>query len=332
MIKPNSLAPVNGEPHGELAALIERFTRAEGINSTPISALSLMRYSRPRRPVHAVYQPALCLVAQGSKRVVLGDEAYCYDPARFFLVTVDLPVTGEITGANPSAPYLGLHLRLDPREIGALISEANLPAPAHKPAHKPAPSLAHKEEARGISVGCVDAPLLDAATRLLRLLDKPQHAPVLAPLITREILYLLLVGDQGARLRRAALANGETQGVARALDWLKTHFAEPLHIETLAREVHMSASGFHHQFKAVTAVSPLQYQKQLRLQEARRLMLSEATDAATTSLRVGYASASQFSREYRRLFGESPRRDIARLREEGLDGLSTAPEIQDATA
>ena len=297
-------------PHRELAALIERHARADGMSATAIAPLSLMRFSQPRRPIHGVYQLALCIIAQGSKRVMLADQAYCYDPSRFFLVTVALPVTGEITGAAPDAPYLGLHLSLDLREIGALISQANLPAPA----------TPNQNAARGIAVGCVDAPLVDAATRLVRLLDQPQHAPVLAPLVTREILYLLLIGDQGAHLRRAALAAGETQGVARALDWLKAHFAEPLQIESLAREVHMSASGFHHHFKAVTAMSPLQYQKQLRLQEARRLMLSESNDAASASLRVGYESASQFSREYRRLFGESPRRDIARLREEEIAG------------
>ncbi len=287
----------------QLAALIERLTGSDGAHSTAIEGLTLYRFSRLGQPFHGVYQPSLCLIGQGRKVVMLGEERFCYDPARFLLTSVDLPVESHIIEATPRAPYLSLQLDIEAEKIGALIAGGDLPdTPA-----TPAP-------ARGLSVGCVDAPLLDASLRLLRLLEQPQHIGALAPLVVREISYLLLVGAEGAKLRRIAALNGQAQGIGAALDWLKTNFAAPFRLEEIARRAHMSRSGFHQHFKAVTAMTPLQYQKQLRLQEARRLMLSEHTDAATACYRVGYESASQFSREYRRLFGQSPRRDIARLR------------------
>lgn len=298
-------------PPTELARLIERFTLRDGAHPTPLTALHLFRFSASGDPAHHVYEPTLCLIAQGSKHVMLADELYRYDPAHFLLTTVDLPVVTQIIAATPQVPYLSLSLGIDIGQLGALIAEMKPPT---------APGTAHS--GRGIAVGCLDAPLLDAFVRLLRLLDSPQHIEVLAPLIVREILYLLLVGEQGAKLRRIAFQRGERQGIAEAIHWLKSHFALPLRIEEIAREVHMSPSGLHHGFKAVTAMSPLQYQKQLRLQEARRLMLGDALDAATAGLRVGYESPSQFSREYRRLFGDSPRRDIARLRHAQLDGAA----------
>ncbi len=237
---------------------------------------------------------------------MVGEDALRYDSSRFLLGTVELPVVSYIAEAMPNRPYLSLQLELDSAQIGALLAQTDLPiAPA-----PPAP-------VRGLSVGCVDAPLLEATIRLLRLLERPQHLAALAPLAVQEMLYLLLVGEQGAKLRRIATQSGETQGIVAAIRWLKDNYAQPCRIEEIARRAHLSRSGFHQQFKAVTAMSPLQYQKQLRLQEARRLMLSEEADATTASLRVGYESASQFSREYRRLFGQSPRRDIARLRAAG---------------
>ncbi len=293
-------------PQAELATLIERFTPRDGAHPTTLAALHLFRFSAPGGPAHYVYEPTLCLIAQGSKRVMLADELYRYDPAHFLLTTVDLPVVTQIIEATPQAPYLSLSLDIDIGQLGALIAKMKPPA---------APAKA--QSGRGIAVGCLDAPLLDAFVRLLRLLDSPQHIEVLAPLIMREILYLLLMGEQGAKLRRIAFQRGERKGIAEAIHWLKGHFAEPLRIEEIARKVHLSPSGLHHGFKAVTAMSPLQYQKQLRLQEARRLMLGDCLDAHTASLRVGYESASQFSREYHRLFGDSPRRDIVRLRGSG---------------
>ena len=298
---PTDTALAPAAPHREMASLIERYTGTDGLHPTAIAPLHLFRYSHPMRLGHALHGAGLCFIAQGAKSVMLGDETFCYDPAHFFLVSLDLPIASQITHASPAAPYLGLHLAIDPAQIAALVTEAQLPA-----------SKGRTPEC-GISVGEANAPLLDAAMRLLRLLDTPDRIPVLSPMIVREIFYLMLKGNEGANLRRIALA-GNDAGVMRALSWLKIHFAAPLVIETLARQCHMSPSSFHHQFKALTALTPLQYQKRLRLQEARRLMLREHLDVARAGQCVGYESASQFSREYRRLFGEAPQRDIARLR------------------
>lgn len=288
----------------ELAMLIERFTCQEGVYQTAIAPLHLFRSSAPLEPIHGVYKPMLCLIAQGSKQVTLAKESYTYDPAHFLLVAVDLPVISHVAEATPQEPFLSFCLDIDPRQISALITEADLPVMPGNSASK-----------RGITIGCIDSLLLDAVTRLLRLLETSQHIAVLAPHIIREILYLLLVSGQGTALRQIAFASGKKQGIVQALHWLKGHFAEPMRIEALARESHMSPSAFHHHFKAVTAMTPLQYQKRLRLEEARRLMLEEAVDVGTAGFQVGYESLSQFSREYRRLFGEPPRRDLARLRD-----------------
>lgn len=286
----------------ELAILIERFAHKEGPHSTGFAPLHLFRYLTPQELAHSVLKPVVCVVAQGSKRMMLGQEMYVYDPTHFLLITVDLPVASQVIEATPRMPYLSLSLDIDPRQVSSLVSEMNLSTMPERSASK-----------RGLAVGSLDASLLDAFVRLLRLLEQPQHIGVLAPLITREIIYFLLMSDQGAKLRRTALGNGETQNIVRALHWLKHNFAEPLRIEDIAREVHMSPSAFHHGFKALTAMTPLQYQKQLRLQEARRLMLGDALDATTAGFRVGYESPSQFNREYHRLFGDSPHRDITRL-------------------
>lgn len=285
-----------------LAGIIERFTQRDGEHATEIGALTLFRFSGTSDPVQVLYEPSLCLIARGSKRVLLGGAIYVYDPAHFLLVSVDLPVAGQVVEASPTAPYLGLRIELDSRLIGELLADAATPGPRSSAPH------------RGLAVGRLDAPLLDAAMRLLGLLEAPRDIPALAPLVLREIAYRLLTGEQGGRLRQMAAEGGHARRISSAIRWLKRNFDRPLRIEDLAREVHMSPSGLHHHFKAVTAMSPLQYQKQLRLQEARRLMLSEAIDAATAGYRVGYESASQFSREYRRLFGDPPRRDMAQLR------------------
>ena len=292
----------NDTQQGELAAQIDRLTPHDGTQETAIAPLKLYRASAPLKPIHGVYKPSLCLIARGSKQVMLGESVYLYDPSHFLLVAVDLPVISQVAEATPEEPYLSLSLDIDPHQVSALVTELDLPKAPASPA-------------RGIAVGCLDALLSETVVRLLRLLDTPQHVPVLAPLIEREILYLLLASEQGAALRRLAFAGSEMEGVIKALHRLKDCFAEPLRVEDLARESHMSASVFHQHFKAVTALTPLQYQKRLRLQEARRLMLGEFVDAATAGFQVGYESPSQFSREYHRLFGDSPRRDVARLRD-----------------
>jgi AraC-like DNA-binding protein len=275
-----------GPKLGELKRCIERFTRRDGAHPTAIAPLSLFRASAPSEPVQAVYEPALAIVAQGSKRVMLAGEIYHYDAAHFLLVSVGLPVAAQVTSASPESPYLSLRIDLDPCQLSELILAAGSPEADGRPQ-------------RGLAVSRADLPLLDAVVRLLHLLDSPRRIGILAPLVLREITYLLLVGEQGLRLRQIAAENGLTRRVAAAIRWLEHNFAQPFRIEDLAREVHMSPSGLHHQFKAVTAMSPLQYQKRLRLQEARRLMLSEVLDAASAGFRVGYESPSQFSREYR---------------------------------
>ncbi|WP_275900340.1 AraC family transcriptional regulator [Pyxidicoccus trucidator] len=287
----------------ELASMMKRLTPGDGIHATALERVVLIRSSRPGEPLRALHQPALCLIAQGAKRVMLGEEVYPYEASNHLVVSVDLPVTGQVTQATSQAPYLCFRLDLDPGEIADLLLHAKLPA---SPQRSPS---------RGLFLDETTPALLDAVLRLVRLLDSPEDIPALAPLATREIVYRLLKGEHGWRLNQIATANSQAWRIARAIGWLKARFAEPLRIEDLAREVHMSTSSLHHHFKAVTAMSPLQYQKQLRLQEARRLLLSEDVDVATAGFRVGYESPSQFGREYSRLFGASPGRDSQRLRQ-----------------
>ena len=294
------------EKQDELTALLDRLTRTDGAHTTAIAPLTLHRLSAPSPPSHGVLKPTFCIVAQGSKLAVLGEEAHLHDSSRYLLLSVDLPIMAQVVEASPEEPYLGFCLDIDPRQISLLLMETALPQTAGRGTTD--------GTARSLSLSRTDAPLLDAVVRLLRLLDTPEDVPALAPLALHEILYRLLTGEQGARLRQIAVSNSLTQRIARAIDWIKRHYAEPLHIETIAQEVCMSTSGLHHHFKAVTALSPLQYQKHLRLQEARRLMLCDALDAATAGYRVGYQSPSQFNREYSRLFGAPPLRDIGRLR------------------
>jgi AraC-like DNA-binding protein len=252
-------------------------------------------------PNALVVDPSLCIVAQGAKEVFLAGEVYRYDPGRSLLVSVDLPISARVVEATPARPCLAVRLSLDPSVVGELLADC----PDARPPGPPA---------RGVEVSPVEPQLLDAVGRLVALLDSPQSLGPLAPLVVREITYRVLVGPQGARLRQMATAGAPAQQIARAIRWLREHFAEPLPGESLARHAQMSLSGFHQHFKTVTGLSPLQYQKQLRLQEARRLMLGEGLDAATAAFRVGYESPSQFSREYRRLFGTPPRRDVAAIK------------------
>ncbi|MCO6058852.1 AraC family transcriptional regulator [Pseudomonas sp. MOB-449] len=289
-------------PQQELVQLIERFTRQDGLLTTAIPGLSLYRVTQPSEPLHCLYEPALGLVVQGRKKVLLGEETYYYGPSQFLVVSMDLPVIGQVIDASPEVPFLSLRLDLDPKEISALLMD--LPAPAPSPACP-----------RCLSVSGLGESLQDAVLRLLRLLDSPEDIPVLAPLVRREILYRLLRGEQCAQLRQIASSGTQGHRIGRAVNWLRQNFHQPLQIDRLASEVNMSTSALHHHFKAMTAMSPLQFQKQLRLQEARRLMLVEALDAASAGGRVGYESPSQFSREYSRLFGAPPLRDIARLRQ-----------------
>jgi len=288
-----------------LAALgksIARWTDASGLLETVISALSLARRDAPTQPTSYMYEPSICLIAQGAKRVLLGDDTYVLDVHHFLITSVDLPTVVQIIKASQEKPYLGLILKLDRREISQLMVDSNLPPPRAQ------------QSSRGMAIGEVTLPLLTAFQRLIDLLAEPKDIPILAPIIQREIVYRLLVGDQGARLRQMASAGSQSQQIARAIDWLKSNFTQSLRIEDLATQVNMSTSTFHHHFRALTAMSPLQYQKWLRLNEARRLMLIERLDAATAAFQVGYESPSQFSREYSRLYGAPPLRNITNLR------------------
>ena len=286
----------------ELARLIEQFAGEDGVLATAIPRLFLIRSSRPTDEIHAVHEPAVCLVAQGRKQVMVGQSVYVYDPAKYLVVSVDVPLVGQILEASADAPYLCLRLDLDPAAIGALMLEAKVTG---VDSEQPGPAL---------SLSSVTFELLDSAIRLVRLLAVPRDIPILAPLAEREILYRLLQGDQTSKLRQIAFAESKLQQINRAIGWIKRNFREPFSIDALASEARMSPSTLHEHFKAVTSMSPLQYQKQLRLQEARRLILSQSIDAAMAGHSVGYESPSQFSREYKRTFGAPPARDVARLR------------------
>lgn len=286
----------------ELADRVARNTRQEGLNDTSVPGLSLIRATAPSQPLPSVYHPSLCVVVQGRKRALLGDEVYVYDPLHYLVVSMTLPVTGQILDATPAQPYLCLRVDIDPLLVNELLTQLGPSVPAREPAARP------------LFLARTSASLLDAVLRLARLLDTPEEAAVLAPLALREIHYRVLTGELGDRLCHLCEVDGPSQRIARAIELLKQRYAEPLRIEELATAAHMSPSSLHQRFKAVTTMSPLQFQKQLRLQEARRLMLSDGLEAATAGHRVGYESPSQFSREYRRLFGAPPRREIAAVR------------------
>ncbi len=284
-----------------LGKSIARWTDKADKLMTAIPGLSLYRWDEPTQPKTAIHEASVCLMAQGAKRVLLGDDTYVYDAHHYLITSVDLPTVVQIIKASRGKPCLGLMLKLDRREISQLMTDSNLPPPSAQ------------QSDRGMATGEVTLPLLTAFQRLIDLLAEPKDIPILAPIIQREIFYRLLVGDQGARLRKMASAGSQSQQIARAIDWLKGNFTRPLRIDDLASQVNMSTSTFHHHFRVLTAMSPLQYQKWLRLNEARRLMLTERLDATTAAFRVGYESPSQFSREYNRLFGAPPLRDIKSL-------------------
>jgi AraC-like DNA-binding protein len=285
-----------------MARVIERHTQGVADCATPIAQLTLFRREAPARPAVCMVEPSIVMVAQGAKRLRVGGEGYAYDAERFLTTSLDLPANSEVIEASPGKPCLGLGLRLDIRLLAELIAQdGQAPSPPRSPQ-------------ASVGVGALTEALLEPIGRLLALLDEPAAIPVLAPLILREIHYRLLATDQAARLRQIAAVGSQSHRVARAIDWLKLHYAEPLRIDELAARVQMSPSSLHHHFRQLTAMSPLQYQKWLRLNEARRVMLSDGADAATAAFGVGYESPSQFSREYTRLFGAPPRRDVAALR------------------
>jgi AraC-like DNA-binding protein len=286
----------------ELARLLERRTGFDGGHETAIPELALWRFSQATQLTPGIQQPAIYVVVQGRKQVEFGGDTYVYDPSQYLAVSLELPVMSRVVEATPDAPYLCMTLRLDPRELAALIVEMG----------RPVSRRGH--DGRALFVSPLEEPLLECFLRLVRLLDAPQDIPVLAPLVLRELYFRLLQGEQQGRLAEIAIGDGRLRRVAGAIGWIKAHYAEPLQIEELAKRVNMSPSALHGHFRAVAGISPIQYQKRLRLEEARRLLLSGASSAEAVAYEVGYASASQFSREYVRLFGQPPRRDAERLR------------------
>lgn len=285
----------------EIAAIITRNISKDGFHATPMARVTLARSSTVTMPMPSVCRPQLCLVAQGHKEVTLGDHVFRYAPGRYGVVTYDLPVIGRVVDATPDKPYLCMYLDFDPAMLADLASRVP------PPPGTAAPLI-------GKTVSDAGTALLDAVLRLLRLLNDAAALPVLGPLVEQEILYHLLAGPDGARMRHVTSSQGRVAQVGQAISWIGKNFREHFSIEQLAAEVGMSQSSLHEHFRVVTAMTPLQFQKQLRLQDARSLMLVENIDVATAAFRVGYESSTQFSREYRRHFGESPARDVARLR------------------
>ncbi|WP_317890305.1 AraC family transcriptional regulator [Paenibacillus peoriae] len=290
------------EKQAELARLIERFSSQDGVLTTAIPSLHFVRSSNTTVPIHQVHEPALCIVAQGRKVVMLAEESYHYGTFDYLVVSVDLPISGQVTQASAEAPYLCLRLNFDPHQVLDLIKESAFPT-------SPMP-----DSRRGLYVSQTNSLLLDAVVRLVHLLESPQDVPVLAPLVIREILYRILQGNQGESLKQLVMTGSHSNRIAEVIKRIKQDYDKPLRIEELSKLANMSPSSLHRHFKEVTAMSPMQYQKQLRLQESRRLLLSESADAADVGFQVGYESPSQFSREYARLFGLPPISDIKRLR------------------
>ncbi|MBW4540722.1 MAG: AraC family transcriptional regulator [Myxacorys chilensis ATA2-1-KO14] len=289
---------------GELAALVARHTdsKGNGTHATEINSLDFMRVSDTSTVMRSVTEPILSIGVQGKKKVLVNQEAYEYGIAQYLVVSVDLPLWGCAIEATPDKPYLGFKLNLDPVQLCDIIAQTN-------------PSMGKKDNSvRGWFISDADPSLIDCAIRLTQLLDTPQDIPFLAPMIIREIYYRLLMGEQGEAIRQIAASGSTMQRIAEVIKQIKADFTKPLRVEDLAEQANMSASSFHRHFKEVTSMSPLQYQKQLRLLIARHLMLAENVDATSAAYQVGYESPSQFSREYSRLFGAPPIRDIERLR------------------
>ncbi|HCE2220051.1 TPA: AraC family transcriptional regulator [Vibrio parahaemolyticus] len=301
-LSPTSL-PSRAFATQKLAKLIGRWTGDANQYDTPISGLRFSRWTTPTPPTSYTHNPSICLIAQGRKRVLLGEESFIYDANHFLISSVDLPIIANIIEASEEQPYLGLIMELDLTEISQLIVDSELAFTQAKEAQK------------GIAVGELSESLLDAFVRLAELLDEGQNIKILAPIIKREIFYRLLMSEQGTRLHQIVTAGSHSHQIAKAIDWLKNNFVKPLSVGDLASYTGMSKSSFYTHFRSMTSMTPLQFQKKLRLSEARRLMLTENLDAIAATFKVGYESPSQFSREYSRLFGAPPSKDIKSLRE-----------------
>lgn len=286
----------------ELARIIERYAEKDGVHPTAVPSLFFMRASNASEPRHGVYKPSLCMVLQGAKEVWLAQEHYRYSPADYLVASVLLPVTAQVTEATPDVPYLGIKLEFTTSQIFEVLRDSRISV-------KP-----KTNSKRAMFVSQTESSLLDAVVRLARLLDTPKDIPVLAPLFTKEILYRVLQGQNGTVLEQMVMEGSPAHQIKDVIEQITNNYTDSFRIEELAEIANMSVSSLHRHFKEVTAMSPIQFQKQLRLQEARRLLLNESADATDVAFRVGYESPSQFSREYSRMFGLPPRQDIKRLR------------------
>ncbi|TAJ05500.1 AraC family transcriptional regulator [Pectobacterium versatile] len=300
---PNSVISQKNETQlAEFVRAIDARTQGSGDVDTSIDGLTFFRREAPTDPVTCMIEPSVVLVAQGEKRIWIGGEAYRYDISHFLLTSLDLPANSEVITASRQEPCLGLTLKLDLRIVAELIAQGCLPPRRDRGASSSA------------GIGSATSAILRPFGRLLELLEEPEAIPVLAPLLQREIHFRLLMSDQATRLRHIASIDSQGHRIARAIGWLKLHYAAPLRVEELAARVQMSTPTFHQHFRKLTSMSPLQYQKWIRLNEARRLMLNEHLDVSSAAFKVGYESPSQFSREYRRLFGVPAKKDITALR------------------
>ena len=301
---------------GKLARRIAAYAPHDGVFDLSVPGLHASRYSQIHADcVHALHLPALCIIVQGAKSVIVGEEVYEYDTTRMLVFSVALPIAAQVTRASYSEPYLGFRLDLDPHKVAELVLKV---FPQGLP---PVP------ERRAVYVAPLDPSIVNAATRLMDCLARPGDVELLAPLVVDEILIRLLRSRIGPRVAQMGFVESSVHRLAKAISWLRANYAQPMRVEELADLAHMSASSFHEHFKAVTTMSPLHYQKVLRLQEARRLMLSAMMDASAACQRVGYLSASQFSREYSRFFGSAPTKDIARLRQDTQLLSAPAPPV-----
>ena len=290
------------ERRQELARKIAVRAPSAGEHSTAVPGLMLYCRTTTTACYRASYEPSLTVFVQGRKRIVLGGMEYLCDGSSFLLSSIDVPAQSQIVEASEQVPLLSVYLRLDMPTVREVLSREDLLVPETS------------VQGRGIAVGETTVGLLDACIRLMDLLETPEDIPFLSPLIQREIVYRILRTPQGERLRAIATAGDVSHRTARAIAWLRANYAKPLHVEELAAAAHMGVSTLHHHFRALTAMSPLQYQKQLRLQTARQRMLMDGIDATSAAYEVGYESVSQFNREYSRFFGQPPMRDVKTLR------------------
>lgn len=289
-----------------MKSLVERLVarlRQDGEIVSAIPNLTFYRFNAPTQPTSYLLEPSICLIMQGSKRVVLGEKELRYDECSFFVTSIELPLIAQIVNASAEKPYLGMVLRLDRMEIVRLVMESSLP-------HSKSNSTA-----QAIELGFITKHLLNAISRMVDLLEEPELIPLLFPLIQREILLRLLLSGTGPKIRQIAVGGSPTHQISKAIGWIKNNLRERLQVENLAAMSSMSVSTLHHHFRALTSFSPLQFQKRLRLNEARWLMVENHLDASSAAFEVGYESPSQFSREYSRMFGSPPLRDVKKLAE-----------------